>query len=135
MTRYQDATARQLDFGYEVERTSSERPSGEAGHHQLCEMCGRVQAHLYIPAAHGQQPAAVCLRCHHAVRQQKRMLRAAIKDGHAGVPAPSRLISSPVGETATDDAPVSPPSADQLYKELEHRRRRAQVAARKALGE
>jgi hypothetical protein len=133
MARYQDATARQLDFGYEVDATSSERPSGEKGPHQVCEMCGRVEAHLYIPAAHGQQPAAVCLRCHHAVRQQKRMLRASIRH-EAGAPAASRLIPQAGGTTANHPQSSSR-STEDLYKELEHRRRRAQVAARKALGE
>ena len=123
MAQYQDATARQLDLAYEDDIAEQDQPG--IRHHRLCEMCGRVEAHLTIPAAHGRQPAVVCLRCHHAVRQQRRMLRAAMARSLAPATAPGGLIVEKESSLP----------ADRKYRELEHRRHRAQVAARKALGE
>lgn len=124
MAQYQDATARQLDLAYEEEVVEQDAQP-ETGHHRLCEICGRVEAHLTIPAAHGRQPAIVCLRCHHAVRQQRRMLRAALTRSPAPATAPGGLIVQNEGSLP----------GDRKYRELEHRRHRAQIAARKALKE
>jgi hypothetical protein len=108
MASNQEATARQLDFTYDEQSASAPRPAtGDRveRHHRLCDICGRGEAHLTIPGRVGHPAAAVCLRCHHAVRQQRRMLR------------------------------VTGSSAGHTYDELAHRRHRAQIRARKALGE
>lgn len=127
MARYQEALARQLDFTYgETPATDPNLPADQLAErrHRLCDFCGRVEAHLTIPGRAGHHPTVVCLRCHYAVRhhsapaersrswrlepgggQQRRMLRA------AGRPA------------------------ERKYDELAHRLHRAQIRARKVLGE
>ena len=81
------------------------------GLRRLCVVCGHRRACLTL-ARDGHAPARLCLRCHHAVMRQRRRLH-----GDAGLVVPR-------GAGATNTA---------KYEALTHRRRRAQVAARRAL--
>lgn len=97
---------------------------------QMCVVCRRVSARLTLKVTASEksllQPPRLCLRCHHAVMQQRRMMRMrrsefgtrndqlTFKDGLI-VPRSSELV----GTT----------KYDQLVKS----RRRAQKAARRAM--
>lgn len=128
MARYREATARQLDFTYDEQPASAPRQAtGDPieRHHRLCDICGRVEAHLTIPGRVGRPAAAVCLRCHHAVR-------------HHSARASERSRSwcpEPVEGQQRRMLRVAGSSAGHKYDELAHRRHRAQIRARKALGE
>lgn len=136
MGRYQEATARHLDFESGVPFDSAatvERPRPAP----LCVVCGQHPAHLTVAQHRAQRPAKLCLRCHHAVMRQRKMLRV--------LPAtPESSASASIGRTerrayhASGDLGLIVPRGASMLPEardaaLNHRRRRAQVAARRAL--
>ena len=90
---------------------------------RLCVVCGRVPAHLTIERKRGRRPARLCLRCHSAVMRQRRMARAELE---------------PVKTARVDSGLIVPRasglSAEALSRRLSRSRRRAQKAARVALG-
>ena len=118
MARQLEATARQLDFT----GVDPWPPAGlpmvkpRPGPARLCVVCGRVRAHLTIERHPGHRPARLCLRCHHAVMQQRRMARAGLR----------RRVTS-----GTDL--IVPRESDlprgEKYRVLSRARRRAQEAA------
>ena len=138
MGRHQQAAARQLDFGSRggngeftpvVERRVA-RPV------PLCVVCGRHPAHLTLTRQHGHAPARLCLRCHHAVMQHRRMLRADLSSA-AQTTSPPGPQPERTHHLAGDVGLIVPKgrrlSAEARHAVLNHRRRRAQVAARKVL--
>ena len=127
MAQFQEATAKQLDFTYEGERRPAAEPltAPRRGPARLCALCGRVPAHLTLERQHGRRPARLCLRCHHAVMRQRRMVRATL-DTSARPPVNDvdvRLI------VPRDNGL----SGDRKYRQLAQSRHRAQKAARRAL--
>ena len=126
MAQQREGTARQLELTYDGPWPVAVRPLAKArrGRARLCVVCGRVPAHLTIEHAAGRRPARLCLRCHHAAMRQRRMARAGLepvaavraKGGGLIVPRESAL------------------SADARYGRLSRSRRRAQKAARLAVG-
>ena len=80
MTRQFKAAARQLDFAGDGPGLPAGRPVAKPrpGPARLCAVCGRVRAHLTLEREPGHRPARLCLRCHHAVMQQRRMARAGL---------------------------------------------------------
>lgn len=88
---------------------------------RLCAVCGRVPARLTIERQRGKRPERLCLRCHNAVLRQRRSERggpdpAGRANGGLIVPRASGL------------------SAEAVSRRLSRSRRRAQKAARAALG-
>ena len=140
MGRYQQATARQLDFD-SGEDSADFTPAAGREHRvsrpvSLCDVCGRHPAHLMLTRQHGHAPAKLCLRCHHAVMQHRKMLRADLStaDQTASTPVPQ---SARTHHLSGDVGLIVPPgkslSAEARHAALDHRRRRAQVAARRML--
>ena len=79
----QESAARQLAFYYHelplvVAGDRARRPRPAA----LCVLCGKHPAHLTVARHKGYRPAKLCLRCHHAVMRQRRMLRASLRAPH-----------------------------------------------------
>ena len=142
MAHHHEATVQQFDFTYTRQpRQRSQmaqqglmaKPITAAARRTacLCVICGRVPAHLTIKLTSmdpQQRPAGLCLRCHFAVMQQRRVVRAQL-DEHQ--PAHKRL--------AADDGLIVPRSSafkrDRKYKYqlLTTSRRLAQKALRCAL--
>ena len=134
MGRYQEATARHLDFESGVPfdpAATAERPRRAP----LCVVCGKHPAHLTVAQHRAQRPARLCLRCHHAVMRQRKMLRVlpATPESSASIGQTERRAyqaSKDLGLIVPRGARISPEARDAA---LNHRRRRAQVAARRAL--
>ena len=138
------AGARQLDFEVPSRHKSKMRLRPEE-HVPLCVVCGRSRARLTLARNHGQAPVKLCLRCHHAVMRQRKMLRAGLLSTGNSVPASagpaSRVGVGGSGERkhrVAGDAGLIVPrdghlSGDAKYAVLTRHRRRAQVAARRAL--
>ena len=126
MAQDQDATARQLDLTYDgpwpaVVRSLAKPRRGPA---RLCVVCGRVPAHLTIEREPGHRAARLCLRCHHAVMRQRRMARAGLERTEPGrTNGGSLIVPRESGLTA-----------DAMHQQLSKSRRRAQKAARVAIG-
>ena len=90
MAHYYEATVHQLDFTYgrqpgQRRQAAQQGPvpqpvtAAARGTARLCVVCGRVPAHLTINLTSTdprQRPVGLCLRCHYAVMQQRRMARA-----------------------------------------------------------
>ena len=140
MGRYHQATARQLDFD-SVDDRADFAPAEEREHRvsrpvPLCAVCGRHPAHLALTREHGHAPAKLCLRCHHAVMQQRKMLRADLS-GADRTASTSIALSARThhlsGDVGLIVEPGKPLSAEARHAALDHRRRRAQVAARRLL--
>ena len=139
MAHYQEATARQLGFPYDgpgpglpAEAAPNAPPRPRPGPRPLCAVCGRVPAHLTIGRDRKQLPARLCLRCHHAVMRQRRMLRAKLRDNDKYTPP---VITDRVGATGLIVPRQSGLSGDRKYRRLAQSRGRAQKAARHALEE
>ncbi len=148
-----DATgARQLDF----EGSSPHRMAGDSARKaplarprnrrsaSLCVVCGRSRARLTLAGNPGQAPVRLCLRCHHGVLQQRKMVRAGLAPTRTDLVSTGPARSPGVGGTGerqhrvAGDAGLIVPreahlSGDEKYAALTHHRRRAQVAARRAL--
>ena len=150
MQRENDANAHQLDFDSFPAPGSTEGHDGQhparlyaEGPVPLCVVCGRARARLTLKRGRGHEPARLCLRCHHRVMQQRKMLRAGLPPQQ---PSSDRLKTA-VADTVRDpvrrhkvsgDAGLivqreARSAGDGKYDLLAHRRRRAQVAARRAL--
>ena len=140
MGRYQQATARQLDFDsgeLSADFTPAVGPENRVSRPvPLCVVCGRHRAHFTLTRQHGHVPAKLCLRCHHAVTQHRKMLRADLSAANQtpSTPAPrsarAHHLSGDLGLIVPAGKPLS---AEARHAALDHRRRRAQVAARRAL--
>ena len=138
MAAHNEATARQLDFTYEGPTGLAPRAAAppRPGPAPLCVVCGRVPAHLTIARDRGHLPARLCLRCHHAVRQQRRMLRASLDAGEGRLAGPeadsggARRFRGDTSLIVPRDTTLSPAGK---YRQLTASRRRAQKAARQAL--
>ncbi len=93
----------------------------------LCRFCARAPARLSLTRSKGS-PVELCLRCHHAVMKQRQPPKIAL---------PSRPSLSSRLSRSSPPALIIPRGAGlpdtAKYAELTHRRRRAQVAARRAL--
>ena len=126
------ATTEQTQFTYDVtigartaERSDPETVTvSQRQQNRLCVVCDRVPANLTLDgtAKDGVRPMRLCLRCHYAVTQQRRMMRTeCIVHGSSGcetellVPRSSLLFG------------------DSKYRQLAGERRDAQKAARRAL--
>ena len=148
MGRHQQATARQLDFdssAHTEESLTLELEHRVSRPVPLCIVCGRHPAHLTMTRQHGHAPAKLCLRCHHTVMQHRKMLRANLSaPGPDSGPDPSlaqETTSKPQSgrqHHVSGDVGLIVPRTQSLSSEarraaLNHRRRRAQVAARRVL--
>ncbi len=140
MGRHQQAAARQLDFD-SADCSVDFAPTAEREHRisrpvPLCVVCGRHPAHLTLTRQHGHAPAKLCLRCHHAVMQHRKMLRADLSSADQTAPTPvpesarTHHLSGDVGLIVPRGKTLS---AEARHAALNHRRRRAQVAARRVL--
>ena len=125
MGRYQEATARELDFESGVPFTPAAAADGRRPF-SLCVVCGRHRARLTIAQHRGHQPAQLCLRRHHAVMRQRKMLRVV----RTQPKPPQRSGHASINLIVPRDAKLSP---ELRRAALNHRRRRAHVAARRAL--
>ena len=117
MGQYQQATARQVDFDSGDDR--ADFTPGDGREHRvsrpapLCVVCGRHPAHLTLSQQHGHAPAKLCLRCHHAVMQHRKMLRADPSgiDQPASTPVPASArthhLSGDVGLIVQPGKPLS----------------------------
>jgi len=136
MGRDQQATARQLDFDAGDNRADFTPTDGREHRVErpvpLCVVCGRHPAYVTLTRQHGHAPAKLCLRCHHAVMQHRKMLRAdlSVADQTASMSARSHHLSGDVGLIVQ---PGKQLSAEVRHAALNHHRRRAQVAARRFL--
>ena len=135
MTLTRDVTARQLGFGSTHSGRAGPRPSAlpTGGPVPLCAVCGRARARLTLPRERGHEPVKLCLRCHHAVmqqRKQRRMLRAELPAERVSATGRRHHIAGDAGLIVPRESELSPTAK---YDTLSHRRRRAQVAARRAL--
>ena len=146
MAHHHAATARQLDFTYDGQLDQQGQPAQRGpvakpviaprhGAAHLCVVCGRVPAHLTLKLMstsgnarrrRQQKPARLCLRCHHAVMQQRRMVRAQLTEGRSEPRRPSAGGGLIVPRSSTL-------TGDRKYRQLTKSRRRAQKAARAAL--
>lgn len=96
----------------------------------LCRFCGRAPARLRVTRPRGT-PVELCLRCHHAVMKQRRPRKMALSARVSRPSLSARLSrSSPPALIIPRGAGLSDTAK---YAQLTHRRRRAQVAARRAL--
>jgi hypothetical protein len=148
-----DATgARQLDFeGVLPHRTSGDsarkapyaRPRNRRPV-SLCVVCGRSRARLTLARNPGQAPVRLCLRCHHSVLQQRKMVHAGLAPTRGDLASTGQVRGPGAGTNGerkhrvAGDAGLIVPrearlSADERYAALTLHRRRAQVAARRAL--
>ena len=133
MSQNHEATAQELEFeplsgeAYRSSRASNPVP--------LCVVCGRARARLSLARDHGHAPAQLCLRCHHAVMEQRKMLRAKLHESPAN-PQVARGVFRR-HHLAGDAGLIVPRGAslahEAKYAELTRRRHRAQVAVRRAL--
>ena len=150
--RVTDAT-NQLDFGMGSSPGATPDRTGRAvsptrgarvrGPKRLCVVCGRSVARLTLARSRGQAPVRLCLRCHHGVMQQRKMLRAGLSFPAAGSAASHEGVRSNAGQLGRQhhmagQAGLIVPRASDLFGEakydtLTRHRRRAQVAARRAL--
>ena len=126
MTQRQDGTTAQLDLTYDgpwpvAVRSLARTRSGSA---PLCAACGRGPAHWTLEREPESRPAPLCLRCHHSVVRQRRRLRAGCAPADPGRADRNGLIV-PRGSGL---------SAEAVYQRLSTSRRRAQEAARAAIG-
>jgi hypothetical protein len=133
MAHTQEATARQLDFtDTGREGCNPVRPSvAKTGPVPLCAVCGRLPARLTVERERGHLPARLCLRCHHGVMRQRRMLRAILPA--AGSRHESLRPHRFEGDARLIVARHSELSPEGRTARLAQSRRRAQVAARRAL--
>ena len=118
-------TPAQLDLAYDgawpLAVTPVTKPRRRAA--RLCAVCGRARARLTIERERGGRPERLCLRCHNAVLRQRRSAEAG--SGPAG---PGRAAGGLIVPRA------SGLSAEAVSRRLSRSRRRAQKAARAALG-
>ncbi len=140
MGRYQQARVCQLDFDSDDFNADFSPKVGTEYRTlrpvPLCVVCWRHRARLRLAPPHGHAPVKLCLRCHHAVMQQRKMLRVDLP-----VADQTSLVSVPrlarahhfSGDVGLIVPPGKPLSAKTKHDALNHRRRRAQVAARRAL--
>ena len=144
MGRHQQATARQLDFdssAHTEEPLALESERRVSRPVPLCVVCGRHPAHLTMTRQHGHAPAKLCLRCHHTVMRHRKMLRANLSEPGPDPSLGQETTSHPQSGRAhhvSGDVGLIVPRAQRLSSEarraeLNHRRRRAQVAARRVL--
>ena len=133
MSQNHEATAQELEFeslsgeAYRSRRASNPVP--------LCVVCGRARARLSLARDHGHAPAKLCLRCHHTVMQQRKMLRAKLHESPANPLVERGALRR--HHLAGDAGLIVPRGAslahEAKYAELPRRRHRAQVAVRRAL--
>ena len=139
MAAHNEANARQLDFTYEGPTDLAPRATAApcSGSPPLCVVCSRVPAHLTIVRDQRHLPARLCLRCHHAVRKQRQMLRASLDADDARLRAGRENLSSGIRQHHRDSNLILPRatrlSPAAKYSQLIASRRRAQKAARHAL--
>lgn len=96
----------------------------EAAPPELCAVCGRIRARLTLARPGGQVPVRLCLACHHSVMKQRKMVRKRFAPSER--PRPTREARLIIPREARLTGPAK-------YAALQHRRSRAQVAARRAL--
>lgn len=125
MAQGQKGTPTQLDLAYDGPWPVAVGPLAKPrrGTVRLCVVCGRVPAHLTIEREPGHRPARLCLRCHHAVMRQRKMARAGLHRTEPGLANGGLIVPRKSGL-----------STDALYRRLSRSRRRAQKAARMAIG-
>lgn len=126
MTQRQDETTAQLDLTYDgpwpvAVRSLARTPPGAA---RLCAVCGLAPAHRTVERQPGSRPAPLCPRCHHSVLRQRRKARPGPAPADPGRADRGGLIV-PRGSGL---------SAEAVYQRLSTSRRRAQKAARAAIG-
>ena len=97
-------------------------PEGAAP--ELCAVCGRTRARLTLARPGGQVPVRLCLACHHSVMKQRKMVRMRFAPSEQSRPTREARLIIPREARLTGPA---------KYATLQHRRSRAQVAARRAL--
>lgn len=126
MTLRQDETTAQLDLTYDGPWPVAVRsPAGtRSGSAPLCAVCGGEPAHRTLDRQPGSRPAPLCLRCHRSVLRQRRKARAGRETADPGRADRGGLIV-PRGSGL---------SAEAIYQRLSTSRRRAQKAARAAIG-
>lgn len=84
----------------------------------------------------GHAPAKLYLRCHHAVMRQRRMLHAGLRvprGRHLATPSSQRSRQDTASNTTLIVSRESRLSRQAKYATLSRSRRRAQIAARRAL--
>lgn len=125
MAQQQEPTPEQLDLTYDGSWPRAVTPVTKTrrGPARLCVVCGRVPAHLTIERKQGHRPARLCLRCHNAVMRQRRMARAGLE--------PLETVGMNSGLIVPRASGLTP---EALHRRLSTSRRRAQKAARVALG-
>ena len=109
-----------------VTRQNDSHPArgGEDAISVLCAVCGRGRARLTLSRPGGRVPVRLCLACHHSVMKQRKALRQRLAPVEQ--PRPGRAADLIIPREARLTGPAK-------YETLHHRRRRAQVAARRAL--
>ena len=134
MGRHHEATARELEFEFLEGEVFGSGHAGSASV-SICVVCGRARARKGLDHYHGRAPAKLCLRCHDAVMQQRKMLRAELNGRNTRMPIQR---NSHRRHHLIGDAGLIVPRGAQLsrevkYAELTHHRHRAQVAVRRAV--
>lgn len=125
MAQPRAGTPAQLDLTYDgawpLAVTPVTKPRRRSA--RLCAVCGRVPARLTIERQRGKRPERLCLRCHNAVLRQRRSERGGL---------------DPAGPARANGGLIVPRasglSAEAVSRRLSRSRRRAQKAARAALG-
>ena len=93
----------------------------------LCAVCGRVQGRLPTDLGMGRSPVRLCLRCHHGLMRQRRIIRAQTKSGGFSV----RRIAKHAGELIVSRR--SGLSVTSRDRRLSQSRRRAQSVVRRMI--
>lgn len=118
-------TPAQLDLAYDGSWPLAVTPVTKPRRRRarLCAVCGRAPARLTIERRRGARPERLCLRCHNAVLRQRRSAGAGRDPAGPGRPDGGLIVPRASGL-----------SAEAVSRRLSRSRRRAQKAARAALG-
>ena len=141
MARHRESTVRQLDFNSDhqvtyvgPDDTRQLRPLQPA---PVCVVCERHPGRLIFARHCGHASAKLCSHCYHVVMRHPKLLWADFPSSQRSWPtltvevAPRvHHVSGDVGLIVSPGSRLSVESRDAM---LNHRRRRAQVAARRTL--
>lgn len=125
MAQPRAGTPAQLDLAYDGSWPLAVMPETKPRRRpaRLCAVCGRAPARLTIERQRGKRPERLCLRCHNAVLRQRRSERAGPDPAGPGRANGGLIVPRASGL-----------SAEAVSRRLSRSRRRAQKAARAALG-
>ena len=139
MVPHEKVTAWKLDFetGGQMSRVSLNGFVKRPREFRRCHVCAQHRAHFMFTANDAHPPIELCQRCYHAVKQHRRMVKTDVRT-LVSVQSKSSCELDRMPRRVSRDLDLIVPrnteaSAKMRDSTLEHSRRRAQVAARRAL--